>query len=99
MEKPNDYDRETGRTKSSGKEDIPDFVLKLSNTALEVKLVKSKDSKRQVIEQMRADVLAYQVGYKQVLFVVYDLGFVNDVAEFVSGFSVTPGVRVVVIKQ
>ena len=36
-----DYDRETGRVKTSGKESIPDFVFPNLKLCLEVKLSKS----------------------------------------------------------
>ena len=99
LKKPGDYDRETGRVKSSGKENVPDFIIKAPLIAIEVKLIRNKGSKSEIIEQMKSDIIGYRPDYKQILFVVYDLGGIQDVAEFVSGFVENPGVRVVVVKH
>jgi len=42
MAKGSEYDRETGRVKTSGKESIPDFIFRQLNLCLEVKLSKSR---------------------------------------------------------
>lgn len=99
LKKPSDYDRETGRVKVSGKENVPDFVLKASKTALEIKLLRDKKSKSEIIEQMKADIIGYRPDHKQILFVVYDLGGIQDEGEFVSGFTNNLGVRVAVVKH
>lgn len=99
LKKPVDYDRETGRVKISGKENVPDFILKASKTALEIKLLRDKKSKSEIIEQMKSDIIGYRPDHKQILFVVYDLGGIQDENEFVSGFVENPGVRVALVKH
>ena len=51
MAKGTDYDRETGRVKTSGKESVPDFIFPHLNLCLEVKLAKSKDKLRAIVDE------------------------------------------------
>lgn len=94
-----DYDRETGRVKFSGKEFVPDFVFHGYSLAVEVKLLKDDKGKSKCVEEMAADVPAYLSKYESVLFVVYDLGAIQDVAEFQLSFQKQSGVRVSVVKH
>jgi hypothetical protein len=59
MGKGTDYDRETGRVKNSGKESIPDFIFPLLNLCLEVKLAKSPENRRAIVDELNADLRAY----------------------------------------
>jgi len=97
--KPSDYDRETGRSKTSGKEYVPDLCIWNSRLAIEVKLLKEKSKKNKMVEEMNSDIIGYKSGYDNILFVVYDLGHIQDVSEFISGFHSYPGVRVIVVKH
>lgn len=94
-----DYDRETGRVKASGKESVPDFVLPKQGTALEVKLAKDKEKLRALVDEINADIRAYSKVYRSVIFVVYDLGAVRDEAEFRHDFESAEGVQVIVVKH
>lgn len=76
-----DYDRESGKFEFSGKEYIPDFVVKKLGLCIEVKLLKD-NRKSHVIEEINADITAYSKEYKRQLFIVYDLGFIRDEIEF-----------------
>ena len=75
-----DYDRETGKFLFSGKEYIPDFIVPKLNLCIEVKLLKD-GRKSRIIEEINADITAYNKIYKRQLFVVYDLGVVRDEVE------------------
>lgn len=99
LKKPNDYDRETGRSKTSGKEYVPDLSIWNSQLAIEVKLLKEKSKKNKLVEEMNADIIGYKSKYANILFVVYELGHIQDVSEFLSGFHSYPGVRVIVVKH
>lgn len=99
MQKGIDYDRETGRVKYSGKESIPDFVFYSLSVALEVKLIKESTNLGRVIGEMNDDILSYRTKYRNILFVVYDTGFISDIEEFRRGIESTSGVRVLVVKH
>lgn len=94
-----DFDRETGRVKTSGKESIPDFIFPLLKLCLEVKLSKSPDKLRAIVDEMNADIRAYTTKYERQLYVVYDVGTIQDEAEFKRGLENAPGVSVVVVKH
>lgn len=94
-----DYDRETGRVKVSIKEVVPDFVLPKLSLALEVKLAKTETKTRSIVDEINSDIRAYGRAYERLLFVVYDLGTIRDVAEFARDLEATPGTEVVVVKH
>lgn len=78
-----DFDRETGRVKTGVKESVPDFIFKLLNFCIEVKLVKDALGPKKVTEEMNADITSYGTQYKNILFIVYDNGgYIQNVDEF-----------------
>jgi hypothetical protein len=99
MAKGIDYDRETGRVKTSGKESVPDFIFDNLRLCLEVKLSKSKDESRSIVDQINADIRSYGTKYERQIYVVYDLGSIRDEAEFKKDIESAPGVSVVIIKH
>ena len=99
MAKGIDYDRETGRVKTSGKESIPDFIFDNLRLCLEVKLSKSKDDLRSIVDQINADIRSYGTKYERQIYVVYDLGSIRDEAEFKKDIESAPGVSVVIVKH
>lgn len=94
-----DYDRETGRVKTSGKESIPDFIFPNLKLCLEVKLSKSIDKLRAIVDEINADIRAYGTVYERQLYILYDLGTIRDEAEFKHALKDAPGVSVVVVKH
>lgn len=99
MEKGTDYDRETGRVKVSGREFVPDFVFQNLKLCVEVKLSKSADTRRAIVEEINADIRAYSAAYDRQLYVVYDLGTIRDESEFKRDLEDAPGVSVLVVKH
>jgi hypothetical protein len=99
MAKGIDYDRETGRVKTSGKESVPDFIFDNLRLCLEVKLSKSKEESRSIVDQINADIRSYGTKYERQIYVVYDLGSIRDEAEFKKDIESAPGVSVVIIKH
>lgn len=78
----------------------PDFVFDELNLALEVKLCNSKDDAKKIIEEMNADIIPYTKKYEYVIFLVYDLGFILDVDDFVSDYhNRFSNIRVVIVKH
>jgi hypothetical protein len=92
MTKGTDYDREAGRVKSSGKESVPDFNFPRLKLCLEVKLSKSVDKLRSIVDEINADIRAYGKLYERQLYIVYDLGFIRDEEEFKRDLE-EPGVK------
>ena len=99
MAKGIDYDRETGRVKTSGKESVPDFIFDNLRLCLEVKLSKSKEESRSIVDQINADIRSYGTKYERQIYVVYDLGAIRDEAEFKKDIESAPGVSVVIVKN
>lgn len=65
LQKGQDYDREVGRVKVSATEVVPDFVFPPLSLGLEVKLIKTPDRVRKVIDEINADAVAYSTRYQQ----------------------------------
>jgi hypothetical protein len=99
MAKGIDYDRETGRVKTSGKESVPDFVFPNLNLCLEVELSKSPDKLRAIVDEINADIRTYSTRYDRQLYIVYDLGIIRDEEEFKRDLEDAPGVSAVVVKH
>ena len=99
MAKGTDYDRETGRVKMSGKESVPDFIFSNLKLCLEVKLSKSADKLKAMIDEINADIRTYSTVYDRQLYVIYDLGTIRDEEEFKRDLEDTPGVSVIVVKH
>ena len=99
MAKGTDYDRETGRVKTSGKESVPDFTFLRLKLCLEVKLSKSVDKLKAIIDEINADIRAYSKIYERQIYIVYDLGTIRDEAEFKRDLEDAIGVSVLIIKH
>lgn len=94
-----DYDREVGRIKISIKEVKPDFIFPKLSLALEVKFSKTKTKSKEIVDEINADIQAYSKEYKQILFVVYDLGTIRDEIEFKNDIDNKDNIQVVIIKH
>jgi hypothetical protein len=94
-----DYDRETGRVKYSGKEFVPDFVYIPADMFIEVKLIKSAERSKTAIEEINSDILAYKTRYSKGMFLVYDLGIIRDVSEFVGSIEQQMNISVCLVKH
>lgn len=94
-----DYDRETGKFEFSCKEYIPDFIVPKLNLCIEVKLLK-EGRKSKIIEEINADITAYDKEYKRQLFVVYDLGVIRDEIEFKRDIeNAKDDIKVIIVKH
>ena len=99
MQKGMDYDRETGRVKFSVKESVPDFVFQTLSTALEVKLLKDSARLTRLVDEINADIMSYGKEYNHLIFLVYDIGSINDVTQFKRDIESAGNVTVVVVKH
>ena len=67
--------------------------------AIEIKLLKDQKQLGSVIDEINADIAAYLMRYKYLLFIVYDLGVIRDEVEFRGDLEAIDSVRVLVVKQ
>ncbi len=93
-----DYDRESGKFEFSGKEYIPDFIISKMFLCIEVKLLR-EGRKSRIIEEISADITAYKKVYERQIYVVYDLGVIQNELEFKRDIEMVDGVKVIVIKH
>ncbi len=94
-----DFRRETVAIEYSSKTFKPDFVFDSLDLALEVKLCNEPNREKTIIDEINADIPAYRTKYGNLLFVVYDMGIIRDIARFKSGIEANPGVRVIIVKK
>lgn len=93
-----DYDRESGKFEFSGKEYIPDFIIPKMSLCIEAKLLR-EGRKSKIIEEISADITAYKKAYDRQLFIVYDLGVIQNELEFKRDIEMSAGVKVIVVKH
>ncbi len=94
-----DYDRETGKIEFSGKEYIPDFIVSKLDLCIEVKLLR-EGKKSRIIDEINADITAYNKMYKRQMFIIYDLGEIRDEVEFKRDIeSAHDEIKVIVVKH
>ena len=94
-----EYRRELVKIPYSSKTYIPDFTFEVLHLALEMKLCNSKDRVKEMIDEINGDIPPYQTRYENVIFAIYDLGYIRDVAEFKGSIERNPNVYVVIVKK
>lgn len=99
MNKGTDFDRESGKIEYSSKEYIPDFVINTPKMAVEIKLIKDAKEQSRIIEQISADITAYSKEYERIMFLVYDLGCIQNEIQFRSDIEKSGNIRVIVVKH
>lgn len=82
----------------SAKYVVPDFVIEELNAALEVKFTDSKPKRQAVIDEISADIQSYLTKFRNILFVIYDIGTIRDALEFRRGLEVE-NVKVIIVKH
>lgn len=94
-----DYRRESPPIQYSSKSFIPDFSFESLNLALEVKFCNSYSKMKDIIDEINADIPAYQTRYTSAVFVIYDLGHIRDEQEFRTSIESNPNVYVIIQKH
>ena len=94
-----DFRREQEREPTSTKRYIPDFTYDRVGLAVEVKLCKDKNREKEMIEEINSDIIGYGGRYDRCLFVIYDLGFIRDTAQFSRDIEANPNVHVLIVKK
>ncbi|WP_373598709.1 PD-(D/E)XK nuclease domain-containing protein [Paraclostridium bifermentans] len=98
LNKGTDYDRESGKFEFSGKEYIPDFIIQKLKLCIEVKLLRL-GRKSRVIDEISADITAYSKQYDRQLYIVYDLGVIQNEVEFRRDIEKSGDVKVIIVKH
>ena len=93
------YKREKVVIDYSSKQFKPDFTFDTLDLALEVKFCDSQPREKTIIDEINADIPAYQTKYRYVLFVVFDVGYIRDESLFKTGIQDNAGVHVLVEKM
>jgi len=93
------YTRETETVEYSSKTYRPDFVIQKIDLAIEIKLCAREGREKKIIAEINDDILAYRTKFGNLLFIVYDAGFIRDVDCFSDDFEKNENVIVKVIKH
>jgi hypothetical protein len=94
-----DFRREKDTVPYSTKHYIPDFTFNRIGLAVEVKLCKDKDREKVMIDEINSDIVGYAGRYERIIFVIYDLGFIRDTAQFCADIENNPNVNVLIVKK
>lgn len=94
-----DFRREKDTVPYSAKYYIPDFTFNRIGLAVEVKLCKDKDREKVMIDEINSDIVGYAGKYERIIFVIYDLGFIRDTAQFCADIENNPNVNVLIVKK
>ncbi|CAN5432845.1 hypothetical protein BH10PLA2_BH10PLA2_25020 [soil metagenome] len=93
------YSRDKEAIEYSSKTYYPDFTLPKSDLAVEIKFSNSPKHEKEFIAQINDDIVAYKAKYPNLIFVVYDCGFIRDVERFTESFEAHGSVYVRVVKH
>jgi hypothetical protein len=93
------HSRETDSIEYSSKTYTPDFSVARADLAIEIKLSNRKEREKEIIAEINDDILAYSTKYGNLIFVIYDTGFIRDVERFTKHFEDREGVVVKVVKH
>lgn len=94
-----EFTREAENIQYASKSYIPDFVVGKLELAMEIKLCARDGREKEIISEINDDILAYRQKFRNVLFVIYDVGFIRDVDLFSRNFEENEGVLVRVVKH
>lgn len=91
------YSKEFPSIEYSSKKYIPDFSIEKLSLAIEIKLCK-KDEKP-LIAQINDDILAYKTKFKNLIFLIYDLGQIRDIDLFKQSLEQNDDIIVQIVKE
>jgi hypothetical protein len=91
------YSREFPHIEYSSKQYIPDFSFEKISLAVEIKLCKRDE--KSMIAQLNDDILAYKTKFRNILFVIYDLGQIRDIETFKGSFESDNDIIIQIIKH
>jgi hypothetical protein len=94
-----DFLREQEKVVYSSKTYHPDFSFPRINTVVEIKFCDKREREKEIISEINDDILAYKAKYPNIIFIVYDLGFIRDTDRFKEDIESMDTVIVKVIKH
>lgn len=94
-----EYFREQEKIAYSSKTYQPDFSFPAIATILEFKFCDKKGREKEIIAEINDDILAYKTKYPNIIFIVYDMGFVRDVDKFKEDIESMDNIIVKVVKH
>ena len=77
------FSREKERLEYSSKTYVPDFTFSKIGLIVELKLCAREGREAEIIAEINDDILADKAKYGNLIFVVYDLGFIRETDVFV----------------
>jgi len=93
------FSREKERIEYSSKTYVPDFTFGRLDLVVEIKLCHREGREPEIIAEINDDILAYKTKYGNLIFVVYDLGFIRDTDAFRGSLVEHQQVEVRVVKH
>ncbi|MFI5500984.1 hypothetical protein ACIA5E_18145 [Nocardia asteroides] len=81
------FTREMDRVVYGTKTYIPDFVVAQADLAIELKFADRSSRESEMIAEINDDILAYGTRWRNILFVIYDVGTIRDVDAFTRPFD------------
>ena len=94
-----EFSREKEHLEYSSKTYIPDFTFSRIGLIVELKLCARDGREADIIAEINDDILAYKTKYGNLIFVVYDLGYIRDTDAFRGSLVEHQQVEVKVVKH
>ncbi len=94
-----DFLREQEKIVYSSKTYHPDFSFPRINTVVEIKLCDKREREKEIISEINDDILAYKTKYPNIIFIVYDTGYIRDIDKFKEDIESVDTIIVKVIKH
>lgn len=91
--------REKEAISYSSKSYIPDFTIRNLDLAIELKICADATREKGIIPEINDDIAAYSTRYKNLLFIIYDTGFIRDTEAFKESFEEKPNTIVLIVKH
>ena len=93
------YLREQEKIVYSSKTYQPDFCFPKISTVLEIKFCGKKGREKEIISEINDDIAAYKTKYSNIIFLVYDTGYIRDRDRFKDDIEAEEAVIVTVVKH
>ncbi|MFI2284796.1 PD-(D/E)XK nuclease domain-containing protein [Nocardia beijingensis] len=81
------FTREMDRVVYATKTYVPDFVVAHADLAIELKFADRSSREPEMIAEINDDISAYGTRWRNILFVIYDVGTIRDVGAFSEPFE------------
>ncbi len=93
------HQRENDSIQYASRTYVPDFTFPGLPVVLKLKLCDRPGRETEILAEINEEIPAYRTRYPNIVFGVYDLGFIQDTARFSTTFDASDGVLVRVMTQ